>query len=232
MSSYHANRQGFIELFALDARGISSAEGLPGTLLHFTNEVPVTVGEQIYQALPVEIEAVSFDPSQAPAQPILRISALTPTMRALIYTYGNLIGARLHLSRIFADALLAGGQGALDPAQVFATSTWSLDRLAALDSQTARWILRGDLDREDLQVPRRALSRDFCPFTTRRWNGQAFDYTGVQCPYQGAAIYDASGALVQDPSQEHFSRTLSDCCKRRFSARELPFGGFPGVERR
>ena len=226
-----ADSGGFIELFRLDATHLKNKMGKAGSLLHFTNTDAVTVGTQVYQTLPVDVDAISFDPGRAPAQPTLHISAISPAIRALIHSFGNLIGARLHMARIFSDAHWAEDEAVLDPEQVFATTSWTLDRLVSLDMRTALWSLRSDLDREGTRIPRRFLSRDHCPFTVRRWTGSAFAYQGVQCPYQGATIYDSQGRKVTDPSQEHFSRTLSDCCKRRFPARDLPFGGFPGVER-
>lgn len=240
-----ASPSSYIELFELDASALTSATGTVGGKTYFTNSEEVTVGDQVYLSIPVELTGLEFEGGAAPARPSLTLGAITGGIRTLILQYGNLLGARITISRIFKAHLA-------DPSQIFGRATFVLDRLTELSKTQATWELLSTLDFEGYKLPRRFISRDYCPFSVRRWTGSEWDSEGAQCPYNGSTIYDENGEQTDDPTREHFAKTLTGCCKLRarkysfiafgqphglvnadsgWTTSDMPFGGFPGAER-
>ena len=206
----------YIELFTLDATSLTDASGLQGGIYHFCNTSEVTIDGTTYLPLPIQIEGIQFDGAQAPAQPTLTLGYVDPSIRALIHQFGYLTGATVEI------AMAMGVPETLDASNIFAATTWKLDQ-ATINKDRAAWVLRSLLDGEGLKIPRRFISRDYCPFTVRRWNGTEFDEEGVQCPYvwgnregeDTLVIFDEQGNETSDESKEHFARTLKGCCELR-----------------
>lgn len=61
------------------------------------------------------------------------------------------------------------------------------------------------------------------------YTNSGFDYTNVECPYTGTAMFDDHDNVTTDPKQDHCSKHLTGCVLRFGAGNELPFGAFPGV---
>lgn len=239
----------YIELFKLEHAGIETfldAGTDPDTgepvyqdpILYFCNSGDVTVGGRLYEGFPVELTGLEFEGGGAPARPTLRIGAIPLEFQGMIRALDYLLGAKLTISRIFSEHVH-------DESLIFGSATFVLDRLSEMSKTTVSWELRSILDFDGHKLPKSFVNRDYCPFTVRKWIGptdedwatytptdEDWEMTQAVCPYSGPTIFDEDGNETNDPTKEHFARTLEKCCQLRYTnLRDMPFGGFPGAER-
>ena len=96
--------------------------------------------------------------------------------------------------------------------------------------EAVQWELITPIDRPNAQLPRIVVTRDRCQRTYRTWDGSAFVYTNVDCPYAGSESFDLDGNSV--PNAEDRCSQNEAGCKARFGEDAvLPALFFPGVER-
>lgn len=86
------------------------------------------------------------------------------------------------------------------------------------------------IDRPNSNIPRIVVTRDRCQRTYRTWDGLAFNYTNVDCPYAGANSFDIDGNPVAD-ALDSCSQTEAGCKARFGQDAVLPALFFPGVEK-
>lgn len=198
-------------------------------------KVPVWQGNEY---TPIPIKATGFEKTGNGAfpKPKLSMSNLTGAGSLLMQQYGDIRGATVTRTRMYADHLDNGPDP--DPLAFYQPDVFTLVRRSMQDSQIIEFELASKLDQQGVQLPRRQLLRDVCPFVYRKWNAAAnggagaFDYTDATCPYTGPAMFDIDGDPVASGQNDVCSHTLINGCRKRYGENGvLPFGGFPMVGR-
>lgn len=242
----------FVTLYQLDNRDNG------GALLLFTPAVDgapqpfaaLRYNNSTYLPMPMEITGLKRALDGPAARPTLRIAAADALTTFAILGADNLRGARVTRFRTLSKFL--DGKPAADPRRKFGEERWRVEKLSRRTKDEVVWQLASPLDFDAKKLPGRQVLRDICAWQYRRWDAAAnhgagaWDYTDAQCPYAGAAYFDAKDRPVASAAQDRCSRRLSGC-KRRFTVGvgapdahgrynaygedALPFGGFPGVGR-
>lgn len=215
-----------VVLFEIDARKFG------GGVLRFTagtfNGDPLVFNGYAYTPMPLEAGGFKWDGQGTAPRPTLTLSALNTSLMALIRDHGDLVGAPVKRIRTYAKCLDNGSDP--DPEATFPIDEYVVERKSKQNSLAVEIELSVQSDQEGRMVPGRQVLRDVCPNVYRRWDGDRFNYEGVNCPYAGDACFDRSGNPVAAPEQDDCGHRLSDC-ERRYPNQPLPFGGFPGVGR-
>ena len=232
-----------VSLYTLDA----TAQG--GAVLRFSagsgggseaREAVVYQGHR-YLPLPVAVSGLKQDGAGPAARPTLKISAVNAATTATLLGMDNLRGAQLTRVRTLARYL--DGAAEADPTRHWPPEIYRVEALMSRTKTELSWRLASPLDYDRKKLPGRQILRDVCAWSYRRWDGKAFDYSEVLCPYVGDRYFNARDQAVSDPAKDRCSRRLSGC-RARYSHRltfsngqqvqridPLPFGGFPGVGR-
>ena len=179
-----------------------------------------------YRALPARITGVRA--GGRGGQPVLEVAAEDTALLLAIGT-DDLRGAGVQRVRTLARYL--DGQPDADSDRHWQPERWIIDQMLERNAATIRWRLASPLTWDAAQLPPRQVLRKVCGFRYRRWNGSAWDYTGVDCPYRGVKKYNADNIEVNPAPEDECSRTLAGCRVRFGATAELPFGGFPGAGR-
>lgn len=193
-----------IELFVLDCTKFG------GSIYRFHNQPVngsgiITFDGLDYQAMPIEASGFGLSGTDQPSTPTIRISSLGGVLTSLIEQYNDLDGATLTRIRTYRKHLADGTDP--DGDARFSEDIFFVNRKAGQNKAMVEFELGNSLDVDGVQVPRRRL--------VPRCQAQFKD--GVNCPYVGAGTTCA--------------KTV-DACQTYFGAdTELPFLGFPGVER-
>ncbi|ACL61762.1 phage minor tail protein L [Methylobacterium nodulans] len=184
-----------------------------------------------YTPLDVKAEGFELTGQGAMPQPKISVSNATRLMSSATLLYQDLIGAKLIRTRTYAQFLDDGETP--DPEAAYTQDIYRFEQKTEHSKHQIVWNLAADMDQEGRELPGRLVIRDICLWPYRRWDedAQAFDYSHVKCPYNGAQCYDRFGNPTT-PDKDEPSRHVATCCKVRFGAdAQLPFGGFPGVAR-
>lgn len=182
--------------------------------------------------LPMPIEAVGFEwagTGKLP-RPKLRVSNVGRIPAALVIANGGLEGAEVRRIRTFREFLDDGETP--DPTAIMGPEMYVIDRKSTHNKQLVEFELASPMDHQGLRLPRRAMLRDTCDFTYRRWVTQTGGTTGFvmgTCPYAGAFYYKADDTGTMTQSEDVCSQKLSGCILRFGASAPLPFGGFPGL---
>lgn len=194
-------------------------------------KVPIHDGNA-YTPLPIEITGFEKTGVGPFPKPIARMANATGAGSQLFQQYGDIRGATVTRTRMYADQLDNGIDP--DPLAHYTPDVFTVLRKSLENSQVVEFELGSILDQEGVTLPRRRVNRDICPWKYRTWNGSSFDYPDAEngCPYTGSNYFDADGNAVVDPEDDVCSRKLTTGCRKRFGASEtLPLGSFPMVGR-
>lgn len=198
------NADAEIELFVLNLAKLG------GGIYRFHNQPVagsgiITFDSLDYQALPLEASGFGFTGTDQPTTPTIRISSLGGALTALIEQYNDLEGAELTRIRTYRKHLADGSDP--DGTARFSEDIFFVSRLSSQTKRMVEFELGNSLGVDGVQLPRRLLvSR--C---------QARFKDGVNCPYVGAGSSCA--------------KTVAACQTYFGADADLPFLGFPGVER-
>jgi lambda family phage minor tail protein L len=191
-----------------------------------------------YYAWPIEADGFSWEGSGVLPRPRLRIangggliSQAMLEVRAM--TGGDLTGAkliRLRTLRRFLDAVnFEGGNATADPTASAPAEIYFIDRLSGETTDVVEFELASAFDLAGVRVPKRQVLASTCQWRYRRWTGAVWDYTGVNCPYAGAAYFNEADGAVGSAAQDVCGKRLTSCEARFGAGNELPFGAFPGA---
>lgn len=228
--SQQLSTEPLITLFQLDLSKYRLGIGYFTPML-YENMTPLLFGGHKYYPMPVEATGFERRGEGAEARPRVKISAITPTIAALIQEGGDLAGCELRRLRTFRRFLDDGE----DPntTDQFIQEIWRVERLGHLDNEFAEFELASFMDVEQKQLPGRRIIRDYCDYVYRRWNPEAGDFIYDDldpCPYVGAESYDKSNQEVTS-EKDICGKHLANCKQRFGKTAILPFRGFPGVSR-
>lgn len=214
-----------VELYTLDATRIG------GPVLRWTpgpfNGAPAFFAGNSYQPYPVASSGFEWSAKGQAPRPILQIANTGGYVTGLLVAYGDMRGAIVTRLRVLQDFL--DGQPNADPSAGWKPDIYYVNRKSHHDNEYVEWELAMASDQEGIMLPRAQALRDNCSWIYRAWTGSGFDYSKVQCPYTGGAMFTQAGQATGDPTKDICGRKLSDCELRFGSGNVLPFSGFPGM---
>jgi lambda family phage minor tail protein L len=223
-----------VELYTLDLSplGVSGQGSILRFSPHSRAGANLTMGGHTYTAMPMETEGFERAGRGRLARPTLTITNINNIAGTLAAEYNDLEGAVLTRTRTFEQFLDDGASP--DAAAVLPADVYQINRVQTKNKTIIRWELKALMDLDGEVLPKRRVWRSFCPFVYRRYDpvAQEFDYSqNEECPYQGAAMFDANDQPVADPAQDRCGKKLASCKSRFGDNAVLPYGGFPGVSR-
>ncbi|MGF6981431.1 lambda family phage minor tail protein L [Paraburkholderia atlantica] len=213
-----------IELFQLDLTELG------GEVVHFhagTNNLPIP-GSVVWRGVPYERYPVKATGFEYKAQgtlprPTLTTSNVIGVISAMCRIYGDIVGARIVRQRTlarFLDAVnFTGGNPTADPNEAFPDEIWYVNQKTREDFEVVEFELATKMDVEGVQLPRRQVIRNQCP-----WR-----YRGDGCGYGGPPVADINDIPTGDPANDVCGKRLTSCKLRFGTYGWLPFGGFPGA---
>ncbi len=215
----------YIELFDLDATGIG------GGTYHFCQSSlessAIVWRGTTYTPFDVLGKGFGMDSQGALPRPTLTVTNVTKALMGAVIAWNDLLGAVVTRWRTFRKFL--DGQSAADPDAHFVEDVYIIERKISANKYAIEWELSPFGFSEGAKIPRRQIIKDLCSWTYRRWNGSAFDYTGVKCPYTGGSYWNSKNESCA-ASEDRCGRWLSSC-ELRFGGGEIPTAAFPGVSK-
>jgi lambda family phage minor tail protein L len=163
-----------------------------------------------YQPLPIAASGFELSGSNSLPQPKLQISNVDGQMSLYNFDFEDLIGFSVTRIRTYAKYLKSidgVAQSSYDANAHFTPDTWWFSRKAEENKLGVVYELNSVFDLEGLDLPKRRMYSNFCPF----------EYRGPECNYPGAAV----------SSPDVCPKTL-EACRERFGT-DLRFGGFPAT---
>jgi lambda family phage minor tail protein L len=211
-----------IEVFILDARAV-------GGDIHYFHSGTNDLGNNVvwqgktYVRYPVAAEGFEMRSSGSAPRPTIRVSNVGGLLGAEVRTYGDLLNAKLTRKRTFARYLDAanfrGGNREADPNVALPDEMYFVDRKKVESPEMIEWELTSLLDLVDMQIPRRQIIANVCP-----WR-----YRGTECGYAGGPVAEITDTPTSDPRKDQCGKRLASC-KLRFGAQgNLRYGGFPAA---
>lgn len=221
-----ASPSAMIEFYELDCAPIGTAltirwhNGVNGVLQ------PVVWQGVTYQPYPVSADGFEVDGTGRMPRPKLSVSNKDGGISSLIRSIGgDLVRSRLTRKRTllkYLDAVnFPGGVNVnADPLAALPDELWFVRQKTEENFAVVEFELGSPLDLVGVQLPRRQILSDICPFR----------YRGADCGYSGgpvATVLDVpTGSLALDECSHKQSG-----CSLRFVGVPLRFGGFPGAGR-
>ena len=175
-----------------------------------------------YEAYPIEASGFDVSGQGSLPRPMLRIANTTSIISALLRATDDLLGSKLTRTRtlaLYLDATnFSGGNPNADSLQIIDNDVFFIDRKASESREAVELELRSALDLETIQLPRRVIAQNLCP-----WK-----YKGENCGYVPGAMFDANDQPVTNAADDKCGKRLSSC-RARFGSGIKPFGGFPAA---
>ena len=213
-----------VELYTLDCTGIG------GGVYRFSSSVgaqgPLRWDGQEYSPVPIVLEGCEITTKGFPS-PTLTMGSQLYSIIAANLRLQDLIGARVTRVRTFAHYLDDGATP--DTSQTLPLDVFVVRRRASLDFERITWELRVASDIENVTIPRRRASANYCAARYRWWNPATnqFVYEN-ECPYAGSKMFTADNVPTTDPLLDVCSKSLTGCMVR-FGSDPLPTWAFPGA---
>ena len=217
-----------VQLFALDTTGAGEANIIrfhPG-VNGLGNDV-IWNGET-YTRFPVEATGFEKRSSGTLPRPKIKVANVTGLIGALARELGDLVGARITVTRTFArylDALnFPGGVNpTADPAQYIDREVWIVDRKSDENPVFIEFELAAAIDMPGCMLPRRQVIQNTCGWLIMG------GYRGPYCGYTGGPVADRNDQPTSTLSEDRCGGRLSSCKLRFGEFAPLPYGGFPGA---
>ena len=211
-----------VELFELDLTAFG------GELLRFhagTNSLlgPVIWGGNEYTPFPVQASGFEFNGQGQAARPKLAAANVAGSITALVLQFEDIVGAKVTRHRTLAKYLdavnFAGGVNQFaDPEAEFPNDVFFVDRKSLETNQVVEFELSPAMDVTGVQLPRRQIVQNVCPWA----------YRGSECGWTGTTYYDADD-VATTLANDACGKRLSSCKVRFGQFAELPYGGFPAA---
>lgn len=211
-----------IELFVLDLSRFNA----PTIYFHAgTNRLDNDViwQGQTYTRYPIQATGFEWKSQGTLPRPHLLASNITSTISALCRLYGDMVGAKCVRRRTLARYLDAEnfpeGNPTADANEYFPEDVFFVNQKTREDLDVVEFELAVAFDVEGVQLPRRQVIRNSCP-----WR-----YRGDGCGYAGGPVADRNDNPTGDPNADVCGKRLASCKLRFGDAGWLPFGAFPGA---
>lgn len=216
-----------VELFTLDLTPIVAGVAP----LHFTNtthpdKAMVRRDGLTYVPVPVQVEGYDTGGDRAIPQPLLRVSNVSSLLFPILSQTQHLRGAILTRDVVLAEWL--DGGDAEDPTFYARRDRHRIEQLVSSNPNWLEFRLASMLDVGDEQAPKRQVLAKLCKAKYRTWDGVAWDYADVTCPYVAATYWKADNTTTLLESEDRCSKQPTGC-ELRFVGVPKPFWGFPGA---
>lgn len=209
-----------VELFELDLTAFG------GELLRFhagTNSLlsPVVWNGNEYTPFPVQASGFEFNGQGQAARPKLAAANVAGSITALVLQFEDIVGAKVTRRRTLTKYLDAvnfpgGVNPTADPLAAFPSDVFFVDRKSLETNQVVEFELSPAMDVTGVQLPRRQIVQNVCPWA----------YRGSECGWTGTTYYDADD-VATTLANDACGKRLSSCKVRFGQYAELPYGGFP-----
>ena len=197
LDSYQPDVGEYVELFMLDCRDLTGSEDDVyyfttaldwGSLIQWKGINYPTINEIVtYSALDIKAEGFQLSANGSLPQPTLEISNVSVPLLSVLKSYNDLVGAKVRRYRTLGKYI----SGALaDMMAHFPEDRYIISQKIEHDPVHIKWKLDCALDSTGTKLPSRLITKDFCPFVYRRWNGNldtaenifTYDDSEERCP--------------------------------------------------
>lgn len=200
-------------------------------MVHGTSSAAaVSFGGEVYAPHPIRTAGWELITNGSLPRPTLTVANVDNSFTALVEDADDLHGAVLNRIRTYGRYLDDGAEP--DGDAHLPIDVYQLSLKTQHDDEQITWQLTALMDQEDVLLPGRVVTRDYCTHEVRHWDAVlgAYVYTNATCPYVGDPK-DENG-LPCAPADEVFSKRLKTCCIARFGENAvLPTRAFTGVAR-
>ncbi len=193
-TSFLANPSALLSLLELDSRYTSPLgerwlfhAGVNG------DYAPLVFNGETYTPFPIELSDFGTDGKGNIIRPKLRASNINGFVSRLLLQQGDLAGARLTRTRVYAryvDAVnFPNGVnpfGVPDPSAAYEPDIFFISRKVSENPELVEFEIASPFEIDNVQLPRRPMLATVCPFIYR---------DGETCGYSGAPVSDRFGKL-------------------------------------
>ncbi|EKU98049.1 lambda-like phage minor tail protein L [Leptolyngbya sp. PCC 7375] len=207
----------FIDLFEVSGYNPES----PFDKFRFANHVGVQFGGKAYQPLACSIETIEYTSEGQQPEVGLTVSDNGGIITDLILLYNNMEGAAVKVVRTQARYL--DGQPQADPTAILAEADFIIirrDQHTPGDAIT--FTLSNPIEVDGAKLPGRICLR------TCIWVYRDPD----TCGYTGSTRFTLSNQRTLNPALDKCAKSITACRLRFGNNAVLPFGGYPGLQRR
>lgn len=195
-----------------------------------SNNDPILFRGNLYQVLPVEITGFETSGTGSPGRPTVTMAS-SASIVALIIGCNDLIGAKLTRIKTY-ECFLDDGEEP-NPDAIFQIDVYRVERKTMQNRLQVSFEIASILDQEGAYLPRCQALKNYCFFIYRYWDKTQGKFIYDQfdpCPYTGTKYFDTNGKATSK-ELDSCGKTLNDCQIRFGSKAQLPYGGFPGMEK-
>lgn len=195
-----------------------------------SNNEPIIFRGETFQVLPIEITGFETSGTGAPGRPTVTMAS-SASIVSLIIGCHDLIGATLTRVKTY-ECFLDDGDTP-NPEAIFQIDVYRVERKTMQNRLQVSFEITSILDQEGAYLPRCQALKNYCFFVYRYWDKtqQKFIYDEHDpCPYMGSKYFDHNGASTS-MQFDVCGKTLHDCQIRFGNKVQLPYGGFPGMEK-
>lgn len=207
----------FVDLFELSSYNPEA----PSDTFRFCDHVGVQFNNKAYTPIPSQIDTIEFTSEGSQPEPTLTVGDPEGVITSLILLYNNMEGAKIKVTRTQARYLDDAADA--DPTAIIAQANYVIARREQhIPRELIVFILSNPIDVDGAKLPGRICVR------TCGWEYRDPD----TCGYSGSTMYTITNERTLDSSKDKCAFSLA-ACKARFGENAvLPFGGFPGLQRR
>ncbi len=197
-----------LALYTLDSRFVS----VNGQILRFVSSVnglyqSVVFNSLTYTPFPIELTSKEIAGQGTLPRPRLRASNINGFISAFLLTQGDLVGARLTVTRVYARYLDAanwpGGSnpyGTPDTTAAYEDDIWWISRKITENPEYVELELSSPFELDNVKLPSRQMNATICSFRYR---------DGETCGYTGVPVMDRFGKSFTDAAPGGYGYTLN-----------------------
>ena len=207
----------FIDLFEVSGYNPDA----PFDSFRFCNHSGVQFGGKAYTPIPCAIEMIEYTSEGQQPEPSLSVADPDGIITDLILLYNNMEGAKVNIIRTQRRYL--DGQPNANSTAILTEANFLIARREQHAPREAiNFTLANPIEVDGAKLPGRICLR------TCVWVYRDPD----TCGYTGSIRYTLSNVPTLDPALDKCSKSIIGCRLRFGENAVLPFGGFPGLQRR
>lgn len=200
-----------VELFEVDALGI----GLELYRFHgYGQEGNITWQGVEYTPWPIQASGFEMTSQGRMPTPTLTLGNVGGFITALCLFGDDMVGAKVTRHRTLGKYL--DGQPEADPTEEFPQDIWFIEQKTGEDSERVQFELSSSLNFNGVQLPRRQIIANNCP-----WG-----YRSAECGYFGPPVADEFDIITTDAARDKCGKRVKSCKLRFGETGELSYGGF------
>tara|TARA_Y100000004_G_scaffold193902_1_gene257300 strand:+ start:1832 stop:2560 length:729 start_codon:yes stop_codon:yes gene_type:complete len=225
-----------VELFDLDLSEIPGETAIYRWCSSFQESGDVVWKGNTYTPLPIQASGFETVSKGTLPTPTLRMANAKLVPSAIINDIGDPLGAKVTRWRVHEKYL--DGNSLANPNEHYPVDVFQVERKKTENQLFVEFELSSYLDKEGIRLPRRPVLRNACLQRYRVYDGSAFNYAEVTCPWLGQDAPTDEGPFFNE-NDESTTKDLDKCgkrlksCRLRHDAAGLPIPGwfFPGAGR-